>query len=108
MSEMTKRLRDAVVDRAVRGEGAASTGDRRAAFENRDVDVRARNLVDKVARSAWKVTAADVDAVTAAGMSEDQVFELVVCAALGQATRQIDTALAALDATLTDDRRNRS
>ena len=29
---------------------------------------------------------------------EDQIFELVVCAAIGQATRQYDSALAALDA----------
>jgi hypothetical protein len=31
-------------------------------------------------------------------MSEDQIFEIAVCAAIGQATRQYDTALAALDA----------
>ena len=34
----------------------------------------------------------------AAGVSEDEIFELTVCAALGQATRQLDAALAALDA----------
>jgi len=37
-------------------------------------------------------------AVTASGLSEDQIFEIVVCAAIGQATRQYDTALAALAA----------
>jgi len=34
----------------------------------------------------------------AAGFSEDQIFEVVVCAAIGQATRQRDAALAALAA----------
>ena len=31
------------------------------------------------------------------GLSEDQIFELVVCAAIGQATRQYQSALGALD-----------
>jgi hypothetical protein len=39
----------------------------------------------------------DIAAVKASGLSEDQIFELVVCAAIGQATRQYDTAFAALD-----------
>jgi hypothetical protein len=37
-------------------------------------------------------------AARVSGLSEDQVFEIVVCAAIGQATRQYDTALAALEA----------
>jgi hypothetical protein len=108
MSQMTKRLRDAVVDRALRGDGAASADARRAAFDNRGVDAGARALVDKVARHAWKVTAADVGAATAAGVSEDEVFELVICAALGQATRQLETALAALDAAASNGTKGRS
>ena len=51
-----------------------------------------------MARHAWKVAAADVAATKTAGVSEDEIFELVVCAALGQATRQLNAALAALDA----------
>lgn len=98
MSDKTRALRDAVVERAVRGPGVAGAAARQAAFDNRNVDERARALVDKVARHAWKVTAADVGAVTAAGLREDEVFELVICAALGQATRQLDAALAALAA----------
>jgi alkylhydroperoxidase/carboxymuconolactone decarboxylase family protein YurZ len=34
--------------------------------------------------------------VRASGLTEDEVFELVVCAAVGQATRQYEAALAAL------------
>jgi hypothetical protein len=34
--------------------------------------------------------------VKAFGLSENQICELVVCAAVGQATRQYDTALMAL------------
>jgi hypothetical protein len=62
------------------------------------VDPRARSLVDKVARHPWRVTDEDVTAAKAAHLSEDEIFELVVCAALGQASRQLTSALAALDA----------
>ena len=55
-----------------------------------------RTLIDKVARRAHRVTDEDVTAVRFAGLNEDQVFEIVVCAAIGQATRQHDNALAAL------------
>jgi alkylhydroperoxidase family enzyme len=54
-------------------------------------------LVDKVARHAHEVTDRDIAAAMASGLSEDQVFEIVVCAAIGQATRQYDAALAALE-----------
>ena len=47
------------------------------------------------------ISDADVAATKAAGVSEDEIFELTVCAALGQATRQLDAALAALDAAST-------
>ena len=98
MSEAARRFRELVVDRAVDGPGHASRAARRAAFDNQRVDVRARALIDKVARHAWKVAAEDVAATKTAGVSEDEIFELAVCAALGQATRQLNAALAALDA----------
>jgi hypothetical protein len=36
--------------------------------------------------------------VKQSGLSEDQVFEIVVCAAIGQASRQYNAALGALEA----------
>ena len=96
MSDTVNRFRRAVLERALNGPGVADTAARRAAFANAGVDKRARSLVAKVARRAVDVTDADVAAVKAAGVSEDEIFELVVCAALGEATRQIDTALSAL------------
>ena len=53
-------------------------------------------MLAKVARHAYKVTDEDVAAALATGASEDVVFELVVAAALGQASRQLDAGLAAL------------
>ena len=57
-----------------------------------------RTLIDKVAKSTSTVTDDDIAAAKASDFSEDQIFELVVCATIGQATRQYDTALAALKA----------
>jgi hypothetical protein len=98
MNEAADRFRGAVIEGVLRGPGAASPDARRAAFDNAGVDERARMLIDKVTRNAWKVTDSDVAAVKAAGVSEDEIFELTVCAALGQATRQLRAALAAVEA----------
>jgi hypothetical protein len=97
MSDATNRYRAAVVDRVLGGDGKASKEQRRAAFDNKGVAEGARALVEKVAKNAWKVTDEDVAAVKSAGVSEDQIYELCVSAALGQATRQLESALAALD-----------
>jgi alkylhydroperoxidase/carboxymuconolactone decarboxylase family protein YurZ len=58
-------------------------------------------LIEKVANHAYRVTNEDVAAVRAAGLGEDQIFEIVICAAVGQASRQYADALAAL-ASVTD------
>ncbi len=47
-------------------------------------------------------TDGDIAAVKAAGFSDDQTFELVVCAAVGEATRQYQSGLAALAAAAAD------
>lgn len=98
MNGRARHLRERVVERAVQGPGKAPANPRRAAFENSGVDERARLLVGKIASHAWKVTGEDVAVTKSAGVAEDELFELAVCAALGQATRQLESALAALDA----------
>jgi len=96
MSAAANRFRERVVEGALYGPGKVEIAARLAAFHNQGVDERAQHLIDKVTRHAWKVTDEDVAATKAASVSEDEIFELVVCAALGQATRQLDAALAAL------------
>ena len=91
-------LHSALVSRVLKGEGRASPEVRRAAFDDEGLEEPVRSLVDKVAHHARTVTDAEIDTVKKAGFSEDQVFEIVVCAAIGQATRQYQTALAALAA----------
>lgn len=88
-----------LVERVLAGPGEASPDQRCAAFANHGVVEAARGLIDKVAKHAYRVTDEEVAAATRS-LGEDHVFELVVCAAIGQASRQIDSALAALDATI--------
>lgn len=96
MSEEATRLRETVIERVLHGPGKTTGDERRGAFENRDVQPAAAALIDKVTKHAWKVTDDDVVAARRAGLSDDQIFELAVAAALGQSTRQLEVALAAL------------
>jgi hypothetical protein len=95
MSDIRQAQR-ALVRRILEGDGKASPSDRRAAFNNSGVAEPLGTLVDKVAKHAYRVTDENITGAKASGLSEDQVFEIVVCAAVGQATRQYDTAFAAL------------
>jgi hypothetical protein len=94
----------AVVARVLEGDGRAARAERRAAFENAGLAEPLRTLIDKVAGQPTRVTDEDVAAVLASGTSEDQLFELVVCAAIGQATRQYETALEALAEAMTGEK----
>ena len=91
----------ALVTRVLEGDGRATRAQRRAAFENAGLAEPLRTLIDKVATQPTRVTDEDIAAVKASGTSEDQIFELVVCAAIGQATRQYETALDALAEAMT-------
>jgi len=108
MSDAADRARETAVERALGGPGVASVEARRAAFDNSGMkerdDPRARALIDKVARHAWKVTDADVAEARAAGLSEDEIFELTVCAAYGQSSRQLQAALDAVAAATRNER----
>jgi alkylhydroperoxidase family enzyme len=89
---------EALVRRILEGDGRAPHAQRRAVFDNAGLTGPLRTLTDKVAKHAYKVTDGDIAAARSSGLTEDQIFELVVCAAVGQATRQYETALAALKA----------
>jgi alkylhydroperoxidase family enzyme len=52
--------------------------------------------VDKVARTAWKITDEDVATLRAAGFDEDAIFETTIAAATGAALARYQTAMRAL------------
>jgi alkylhydroperoxidase family enzyme len=106
MTDIT-HLRTVLVARTLEGDGRASHAQRRAAFDDAGLAEPLKTLINKVATRAHTITDEDIVAARASGLGEDQIFELVVCAAIGQATRQYDTALAALVVATTKPRNDR-
>jgi hypothetical protein len=88
----------ALEENVLTSEGRASREQRAAASINTGVASALQALIGKVATSPAQVTDADFAAARAAGFSEDQLFELTVAAAVGQAARLYDAGLAALAA----------
>jgi hypothetical protein len=93
-----EQAREALLRTVLEGNGKASAIERRSAFDNVGLAEPLRQLVDKVAVNASAVNDEDINRAKRSGSSEDQIFEIVVCAAIGQATRQYDAAKAALEA----------
>jgi hypothetical protein len=96
----TRQLRKVLIQRILDGAGMASRSQRRAAFENAEFAEPLKTLIGKVATQAIAITDRDVAAARATGLSEDQIFEVVVCAAVGQSMRQCESADAALELAL--------
>ena len=86
----------ALQDRILNGEGTAPRDLRARAFDNAGLPSPLDALLGKVATAPTDVSEADFAAALAAGFSENQLFELVVCAAVGQSTRLYEAGLAAL------------
>jgi alkylhydroperoxidase family enzyme len=89
-------LLNAIERRILRGPGMATPELRAKAFEGGGLPEPLAALVDKVARRAFQVTDADFAAALRAGFSEAQLFELVICAAVGESSRLYQAGLAAL------------
>jgi uncharacterized membrane protein YccC len=96
-----RAIQQQLVERILRGPGEAPAPQRARAFDNTDLPEPLRPLLDKVAARSAQITDADFAAATAAGFTDDQLFELVVCTAVGASTRQYDAGLAALAEALT-------
>ena len=77
----------------LRGAGVTPPAARQAAFDGSDQ----RAFLETVRTSAYKITDADVAALRASGMSEDEIYELTIAAALGVSKRRLDAAMKAID-----------
>jgi alkylhydroperoxidase family enzyme len=86
----------ALIDRILDGNGFAAPALRAHAFGNDGLAPPLEATINKVATAPTTVTEADFAAAQAAGFSEDQLFELVVCAAVGESARLYDAGLQAL------------
>ena len=78
----------ALEQRILAPQGTAPADLRARAFADSDLPQPLATLADKVAKHSFQVTDADFAAALAAGYTEDQLFELVICAAVGESSRQ--------------------
>jgi hypothetical protein len=89
-------LRSNVVKRVLDGAGVAAPGQRRVAFERKGAPPELQALIDKVEAHAYKVTDDDLRRLQAK-YSDDELFEIIVSAALGASERRLLAGLEALD-----------
>lgn len=96
----TRRRRSdtfAVLRRTVLGgRGRLDPDIRRTAFEGGPLPAPLEAYAAKVRTAAYKVVDGDVEAMRAAGWSEEQIFELTVATALGAAVMRHERARAAM------------
>lgn len=89
-----QRLRERVLD----GPGNLSPAVRKtiAGEGNAEIPPVLLPYLDKVAHHAYQVTDEDVQELLQAGLSEDEIFEATVAAALGAGLKRLRAGLAAL------------
>ena len=97
-----RSIHELLVNRILHGSGRAPADQRARAFDDAELPEPLRPLLDKVATKSAQVTDADFAMAMEAGFTDDQLFELVICAAVGQSTRQYEAGLAALAEAIAD------
>lgn len=84
----TPELRQRITDYAIQQSLAASTAP--------DIPARWEPYLKKVTLHAYKTLDDDIDQLKEAGHSEDEIFELTLCAALGAGLARLERGMAAL------------
>jgi alkylhydroperoxidase family enzyme len=85
-----------LVDAVLEGEGSVDRTVRHAAFQRTGVPAALSSLVDNVRDCAYRVTDEDLDHLRASGYRDDQIFEVLVAAALGAGWVRLEQAMQAL------------
>jgi hypothetical protein len=88
--------RRALEDSVFRGAGEAPSSLREALASQKDVPPELRLLVEKIEKHAYKVTDEDVASLKAK-YTDDQLFEIVVAAALAASKRRLEVGMRALE-----------
>ncbi len=89
-------LRDRVFELVLAGDGESERAIRRAAADGEGLPADLAPLVQKIHDHAYKVTDEDI-ARLQPNYSDDQLFEIVVSAALGASRKRLLAGLKALD-----------
>ena len=90
------KLCDEVLNRVLNGPGESEPAIRNAVADGKAVPAELHVLVDKIHRHAYKVTDEDMKRPQAK-YGDDQMFEIVVSAALGASRNRLLAGLKALD-----------
>jgi hypothetical protein len=90
------QLRDRVYATVLDGPGHAGAALRRAAADGTGLPIELQGLVHKIRHHAYEVTDEDLARLTAT-YDDDQLFEIVVSAALGASRARLAAGLAALE-----------
>jgi hypothetical protein len=96
MADPHASLRDRVLQGVLYGPGQSDPAIRQAAAEGRGVPGDLQALVDKIHNHAYKVTDEDIAGLQAK-YGDDQLFEIVVSAALGASRERLLAGLNALN-----------
>jgi hypothetical protein len=95
VSDPHAALRDRVLRRVLEGDAQTPPAKRRDAFERRAPSPDLKTLIEKIHDHAYKVTDADV-ATAQQVYGDDQLFEIIVSAALGASHERLQAGLKAL------------
>jgi hypothetical protein len=95
MIDRHAELRDKVLAQVLQGPGESDPALRQAAAENAGLSGELRDLIAKVHAHAYKVTDADIARLQSA-YGDDQLFEIIVSAALGASRKRLMAGLDAL------------
>jgi hypothetical protein len=76
--------------------GETARAQRDAVVASHHVSGVADPYLDKVRTASHRIVDDDIDRLRRDGLSEDAIFELTLAAALGEASRRFDAAIAAL------------
>ena len=96
MTDPHASLRDRVFNSVLTGPGVSDAALRRTVAEGAGVPADLEPLIDKIHRHAYKVTDDDV-ARLQTKYGDDQMFEIVVSAALGASRKRLLAGLMALE-----------
>jgi len=88
-------LRNKVLETVLTGPGKSDESARRAAFDRTQVPADLKALIDKIEQHAYQVRDEDLTRLQAK-YSDDQLFEIIVAAALGASERRLLAGLEAL------------
>ncbi|MBE8516168.1 hypothetical protein ILP97_01295 [Amycolatopsis sp. H6(2020)] len=92
--DVAQNLRHAVLE----APGATDPAIRSAALAGDDLPEPLRSYAANVRDASYKITDAEIDELTAAGSSEDAIFEVTAAAAIGAALTSYDAGLRAIRA----------